>query len=64
MRLTIFYALRVLMYVAAQGDRPITIEATANPYCISRNHVMKMANQLTRAGYLKARQIRLYIRFS
>jgi len=56
MRLTNFsnYSLRVLMYAAAQGDGLITIEEAAN--------LMKVANQLTRAGYLKARQIRLYIR--
>lgn len=56
MRLTNFsdYALRVLMYAAAQGDRLITIEETAAVYGISRTHLMKVANQLTRAGYLKA----------
>jgi Rrf2 family transcriptional regulator, nitric oxide-sensitive transcriptional repressor len=56
MRLTHFsdYALRVLIYAAAHGDRLITIEETANVYGISRNHLMKVANQLTRAGYLKA----------
>ncbi|MGO9004669.1 MAG: RrF2 family transcriptional regulator [Beijerinckiaceae bacterium] len=56
MRLTNFsdYALRVLMYAAAQGDRLITIEETAEVYDISRAHLMKVVNQLTRAGYLKA----------
>lgn len=56
MRLTNFsdYALRVLMYAATQGDRLITIEETAAVYGISRAHLMKVANQLTRAGYLKA----------
>jgi Rrf2 family nitric oxide-sensitive transcriptional repressor len=56
MRLTNFsdYALRVLMYAATQGDRLITIEETAAVYGISRTHLMKVANQLTRAGYLKA----------
>lgn len=56
MQLTNFsdYALRVLMYAAAQGDRLITIEETADLYGISRAHLMKVANQLTRAGYLKA----------
>ena len=46
MRLTNFsdYALRVLMYAAAQGDRLITIEETADLYGISRNHLMKVAN--------------------
>ena len=56
MRMTNFsdYALRVLMYAATQGDRLITIEETADVYGISRAHLMKVANQLTRAGYLKA----------
>lgn len=56
MRLTNFsdYALRVLMYAATQGDRLITIEETAELYGISRAHLMKVANQLTRAGYLRA----------
>jgi len=55
-RLTTFsdYALRVLLYAAAAGDRLITIEETANLYGISRAHLMKVANMLTRAGYLKA----------
>jgi Rrf2 family nitric oxide-sensitive transcriptional repressor len=56
MRLTNFsdYALRVLMYAAARSDRLITIEETAEVYGISRAHLMKVVNQLTRAGYLKA----------
>ncbi|MEW6639936.1 MAG: Rrf2 family transcriptional regulator [Pseudomonadota bacterium] len=56
MRLTHFsdYALRVLLYAAARGDTLITIEETAKVYGISRAHLMKVANQLTRAGYLTA----------
>ena len=56
MRLTNFsdYALRVLMYAAAKGDRLITIDETAKVYGISRAHLMKVANQLTRAGFLKS----------
>jgi Rrf2 family nitric oxide-sensitive transcriptional repressor len=57
MRLTNFsdYALRILMYAAvAQDGRLITIEETAEAYGISRAHLMKVANQLTREGYLKA----------
>jgi Rrf2 family nitric oxide-sensitive transcriptional repressor len=55
MRLTTFsdYALRVLMYAAAAGDRLITIEETANAYNISRTHLMKVVNILTRTGYIK-----------
>ncbi|MCC6947910.1 MAG: Rrf2 family transcriptional regulator [Bradyrhizobiaceae bacterium] len=56
MRLTNFsdYALRVLIYAAARRDRLITIEETAAVYGISRAHLMKVVNQLTRAGFLKA----------
>jgi Rrf2 family nitric oxide-sensitive transcriptional repressor len=55
MRLTTFsdYALRVLMCSAAAGDRLITIEETANAYGISRAHLMKVVNILTREGYIK-----------
>lgn len=55
MRLTTFsdYALRVLMYAAAAGERLITIEETAKTYDISRAHLMKVVNVLTRTGYLK-----------
>lgn len=55
MRLTTFsdYALRVLMYAGAAGDRLITIEETARTYNISRAHLMKVVNILTRTGYIK-----------
>ncbi len=56
MRLTNFsdYALRVLLYAAARDGMLVTIEETAKVYEISRAHLMKVANQLTRAGYLTA----------
>jgi Rrf2 family nitric oxide-sensitive transcriptional repressor len=56
MRLTNFsdYALRLLMYAAAQKDRLVTIEEASKVYGISRGHLMKIANTLTRAGYLRA----------
>jgi Rrf2 family nitric oxide-sensitive transcriptional repressor len=55
MRLTTLYdyALRVLMYAGAADDRLITIEETARVYGISRAHLMKVVNLLTRTGYLK-----------
>lgn len=61
MRLTNFsdYALRVLMFAAAQSDRLVTIEETAEVYGISRAHLMKVVNQLARAGFLKAVRGRL-----
>jgi Rrf2 family nitric oxide-sensitive transcriptional repressor len=56
MRLTDFsdYALRLLMYAAARPEQLVTIEETAKLYGISRAHLMKVANQLTRAGFLRA----------
>lgn len=55
MRLTTFsdYALRVLMYAAMADGRLITIEETAKLYGISRAHLMKVVNALTKAGYVK-----------
>jgi Rrf2 family nitric oxide-sensitive transcriptional repressor len=56
MRLTQFsdYALRLLIYAAAHDDRLVTIEEAAGAYQISRTHLMKVANILTRSGFLKA----------
>lgn len=56
MQLTRFsdYALRVLMYAHAAGDRLVTIEEIASRFRISRAHLMKVANTLTRAGLLTA----------
>lgn len=56
MRLTQFtdYALRLMMFAATHNERLITIEQAAEAYGISRNHLMKVANHLTREGYLKA----------
>ena len=56
MQLTKFsdYALRVLMYAQAAGDRLVTIDEMATAYGVSRAHLMKVVNTLTRAGYLTA----------
>lgn len=56
MRLTQFtdYSLRLLILAATHADRLVTIEETSRLYGISRNHLMKVANQLTREGFLKA----------
>ena len=56
MQLTTFsdYALRVLMYTHAARGRRVTIEEMALAYRISRGHLMKVVNSLTRAGYLTA----------
>jgi Rrf2 family nitric oxide-sensitive transcriptional repressor len=54
MQLTKFsdYALRVLLFAHAAGDRLVTIEEIAAAYRISRAHLMKVVNALTRAGFL------------
>ncbi|BCG97987.1 RrF2 family transcriptional regulator [Mesorhizobium sp. 131-2-1] len=56
MRLTSFsdYALRMLMYTASAGDRLITIEEAARTFNVSKTHLNKVANTLTRSGYLMA----------
>lgn len=56
MQLTKFsdYALRVLMYAQAADDRLVTIEEMATSYGVSRAHLMKVVNALTRAGFLTA----------
>jgi len=55
MRLTSFsdYSLRILMYAGASGDRLLTIQETSKLYGISRTHLMKVVNLLTRAGFLE-----------
>lgn len=56
MQLTLFsdLALRVLMFTQAAGERRVTIDEMANAYSISRTHLTKVVNALTRAGYLTA----------
>jgi Rrf2 family nitric oxide-sensitive transcriptional repressor len=56
MQLTNFsdYAMRVLMYAHAAGGRRVTIDEMAASYRISRAHLKKVVNALTRAGYLTA----------
>ena len=56
MQLTRFsdYSLRVLMYAHAADGELVTIEDMAAAYRISRAHLMKVVNALTRTGYLKA----------
>lgn len=55
MHLTMFsdYALRVLMYTGTSQDRLITIEETSKVYGISKAHLMKVVNVLTKEGFLR-----------
>ena len=55
MRLTLYtdYSLRVLMYLALDPDQTSTIQEIADSYNISKNHLMKVAYELGRAGYVE-----------
>ncbi len=55
MRLTRYtdYALRVLTYLGAQPDKVCSIAEIARAYGISQNHLMKVAHDLGKAGYVE-----------
>ena len=55
MRLTVQtdYALRMLMYLAIHADSLATIHDVAERYGISKNHLMKVAHGLGRAGFIE-----------
>jgi Rrf2 family nitric oxide-sensitive transcriptional repressor len=55
MQLTLFtdYSLRVLVFLGAHPDRLCTIFETAEAYRISGNHLMKVVNRLSAAGYIE-----------
>lgn len=54
MRLSVFtdYSLRVLIQAALRHPNKVTIDEVANAYGISRNHLIKVINELGRAGFL------------
>lgn len=54
MRLTLHtdYALRVLIYLATHDDRRCSISEIAEAYDISRNHLMKVVQELGRGGFI------------
>lgn len=55
MRLTVYtdYALRLLMYLALKDGGLATISEIAGSYGISRNHLMKVAYELSVAGFVQ-----------
>lgn len=55
MRLTDYtdYTLRVLMFCAVHPERPITIAEIAEGHDVSKNHLMKIVNDLARQGILQ-----------
>jgi Rrf2 family transcriptional regulator, nitric oxide-sensitive transcriptional repressor len=56
MRLTLHtdYALRLLMLLAAEPDNRHTIAAVAQRFDISRNHLKKVTQTLSQAGFLES----------
>jgi len=54
MQLTTFtdYAFRLLIYLALEPDRMATISEIANYFGISRHHLVKVAHQLGRGGFI------------
>ena len=55
MRLTEYtdYTLRVLMYCAAHPERLVTIAELAERHEVSKNHLMKVVNDLARQGLIE-----------
>ncbi|NUY02269.1 Rrf2 family transcriptional regulator [Paraburkholderia youngii] len=55
MRLTDYtdYALRVLLYLAVRGDGLSTIHDISEAYGISKNHLMKVVQQLGELGWVE-----------
>lgn len=47
------YALRVLIYLAVNADRLVTIAEVSERFGISRSHLMKIANHLVRDGFVE-----------
>jgi Rrf2 family transcriptional regulator, nitric oxide-sensitive transcriptional repressor len=48
------YALRLLIHLAGIGERRAQIAEVAEAQGISRTHLMKIANELARAGFVDA----------
>ena len=55
MRLTTYtdFSLRMLIYLAVNIDRSVTIQEIAQSFRISRAHLMKVAHQLGVMGYIE-----------
>lgn len=58
MRLTRYtdYAIRVLMHLAAHDDRTVSIQEIARAYDISKDHLTKVVQNLSRSGFVAAQR--------
>ncbi|MBU3076434.1 Rrf2 family transcriptional regulator [Sphingomonas quercus] len=56
MKLTLFtdYSMRVLIHLGGRPERLCSIAEIARTHAISQNHLMKVVNQLVRAGYVES----------
>jgi Rrf2 family nitric oxide-sensitive transcriptional repressor len=50
------YAIRSLMYLTWHRHRTVTAEEIARYYGISRDHIVKVIQELSRRGYVQARR--------
>ena len=50
------YALRILMYLALKPDESHTIPQLSKVFDISKNHLMKVVNNLSTAGFLNTQR--------
>ncbi|UUX51890.1 Rrf2 family transcriptional regulator [Nisaea acidiphila] len=48
------YALRLLMHLAVNPDRLITIREAADRFSVSKTHLMKLANAMSHEGFIQA----------
>lgn len=46
------YALRMLIFLAVHRDRSVTVSDVATSYGLSRNHLLKVAQNLGKRGYI------------
>jgi Rrf2 family nitric oxide-sensitive transcriptional repressor len=55
MRLTVYtdYTLRLLMYLGLKGEARATIKEVSDCYGISRNHLMKIVQELSHEGIIE-----------
>ncbi|MCP5268489.1 MAG: Rrf2 family transcriptional regulator [Zoogloeaceae bacterium] len=47
------FALRALIYLGSNEERLVTIQEISERFGVSRNHLMKVVNQLIRAGFVE-----------
>ncbi len=50
------YAIRVLIHLAAHDDRTISIQEIACAYDISKDHLMKVVQRLSKSGFVAAQR--------